>query len=161
MKSEFFFSAYTNDLFSLEAPKDVLWPENDTLGYFVNVYDWDRLILNADADNTLLVRLVLCTGPLPCKVSLLGGEGASLQRVGNGSFACLGSVGCLALKISKLRLLCAGNNETQSSSSAPFEVEGAVLNLENSSLLGCFSQADGGSVRAYGGATVQVGTIDI
>ena len=134
----------------------MLWPENDILSHFVNFYDWDRLILNAGADNMLIVRLVLCTGPLPCKISLLGSEGASLQRVGNGSFACLGSLGCSALNISNLRLLCAGNNENQSSLSAPFEVEGAVLNLANSSLLGCSSQADGGSVRAYGGSIVQV-----
>ena len=148
-----FFSAYSNDLFSLEAPKDVIWPDDDSLllGHLVNIYDWDRLILNASADNMLLVRLVLCTGPLPCQVSLLGAEGASLQRVGDGSFACLGSSGCLALNISNVRLLCAGN-----STLAPFEVEGAVLKLENSSILGCSSHADGGSVRAYGGAIVQV-----
>jgi hypothetical protein len=139
----------------------VIWPENDTLSHFVNLYDWDRLILNARAENMLYARLVLCTGPLPCKVSLLGTEGASLQRVGNGSFACLGSVGCSGLNISKVRLHCAGNSEEYPSLSAPFEVEGAILRVDNSFLLSCSSQADGGSVKAYGGASVLVRTIDI
>jgi hypothetical protein len=145
----------------LEVPKDVIWPENDTLGQFLNCYDWDRLILNAGSDNMLSARLVLCTGPLPCKVSLLSGIGARLQIVRNGSFACLGSVGCSAINISKLRLVCAKSSEDYPSLSAPFEVEGALLKLDDSILLDCSSQLDGGSIRAYGGATVLVRTVQI
>jgi hypothetical protein len=138
----------------------VIWPENDTLGHFLSYYDWDRLILNAGTVNLLSARLVLCTGPLPCKFSLLGGVGARLQIVRNGSFACLGSVGCSALNISKLRLVCAKSSEDYPSMSAPFEVEGALLKLDDSVLLGCSSHVDGGSIRAYGGATVLVRTND-
>ncbi len=151
-----FIAAYSNDLLSLEAPKDVIWPENGAWGHFVNIYDWDRLILNDRADNILSTRLDLCTGPLPCSISLLGSANAILQRVGNGSFACLGSLGCSAVNISRLRLVCSRNRDTYSSRSAPFEIEGAVLKLDDSFVLGCSSQADGGSVRAYGGATVLV-----
>ncbi len=138
----------------------MIWPENDTLGHFLSYYDWDRLILNAGTVNLLSARLVLCTGPLPCKFSLLGGVGARLQIVRNGSFACLGSVGCSALNISKLRLVCAKSSEDYPSMSAPFEVEGALLKLDDSVLLGCSSHVDGGSIRAYGGATVLVRTND-
>ncbi len=118
-------------------------------------------MLNPDLDNVLQARLVLCTGPLPCVVSLLGAEGASLQRVGNGSLACLTSFGCSGLNISKVRLLCTGSRQESPASSAPLEIEGAVLKMDNSSLLGCFSQADGGSIRAYGGAFLQVRTVDL
>jgi hypothetical protein len=139
----------------------VIWPENGARGHFVDIYDWDRLILTGSADNILSTRLVLCTGPLPCSVSLLGAVGARLQRVGNGSLACLGSLGCSAINVSRLRLVCSRNRDEYLSLSAPFEIEGAVLKLDDSFVLGCSSQADGGSIRAYGGATVLVRTINM
>ena len=144
----------------MDVPKDVSWPSIDTLSHFVDIYDWDRLILHPDTDNILRVRLVICAGPLPCALSLLGAsnEGSSLKRVGNGSFACLQRFGCSEILISKVRILCA---ESNSGLLAPLEIEGAVLELDSSSVVGCISETDGGSVRAYGGAIVQVRTVDL
>jgi hypothetical protein len=140
----------------LEAPKDVSWP--DSMADFLNINDWDRISLNADKVIILQTRLVLCTGPLPCMVSLLGSgiEGAGFQRVGNGTLVCMKKSGCLGLYISQVRLSCAGSSTEPPAPSAPLEIEGAVLKLDNSSVVGCVSQIDGGSIRAYGGAVVQV-----
>jgi hypothetical protein len=101
--------------------------------------------------------------PLPCAISLLGTgiEGASLQKVGNGSLICLASFGCSGMYLSSVRLLCAGTSAWSPASSPPLEIEGAVLKLEKSSVVGCFSKRDGGSLRAYGGAIVQVREVDI
>jgi hypothetical protein len=152
-----------NDLLGLEAPKDIPWTDIETMGNFINIYDWDRLSLNADLENVLKTRIVLCAGPLPCALSLLGTgvEGSSLQRVGNGSLICLESTGCSGLNISKVKLICSQKILEFPALSAPLEIEGAALSLENSSVLGCFSQKDGGSVRAYGGAYVQVREMEV
>jgi hypothetical protein len=141
---------------SLEAPKDVSWP--GFLAEFINIYDWDRIRFNPDAVNILHTRLALCTGLLPCTFSLLGSgmDGADLQRIGNGTLVCKKDSGCLGLYISHVKLLCVGSSSGSPASSAPLEIAGAVLKLDNSSVVGCFSQIDGGSIRAYGGAFVQV-----
>jgi hypothetical protein len=141
---------------SLDAPKDVFWPNLEA--DFINIYDWDRIRLNTYADNILQTRLVLCTGPVPCMVSLLGSgiEGTDFQRVGNGTLVCLKRSGCLGLYISQVRLRCARSSTEPPASNAPLEIEGAVLKLDKSIVLGCFSQTEGGSIKAYGGAFVQV-----
>ncbi len=128
------------------------------MGKFINVYDWDRLILKPEVDNILQSRLVFCLGPLPCAASLLGtgNETANLKRVGNGSLVCMQSQGCSGLYILGVRLLCAESIANSTAFTGPLEIEGAVLKLNHSSLLGCYSQTDGGSIRAYGGAIVQV-----
>ena len=143
---------------SLEAPKDVSWPDVDSVADFINIYDWDRIALNPSVVNILETRLVICTGPLPCMISLLGSgiDGADFQRIGNGTLVCMKKSGCLGLYVSKLRLRCAGSSTEAPASSAPLEIEGAVLKLDNSSVVGCISQTDGGSIKAYGGASVQV-----
>uniref|UniRef100_A0A7S0MMZ5 Tyrosine-protein kinase ephrin type A/B receptor-like domain-containing protein n=1 Tax=Cryptomonas curvata TaxID=233186 RepID=A0A7S0MMZ5_9CRYP len=151
---------YFNDLMSLETPKDVSWSDIHSVGEFINLYDWDRVVLNPDVENILQASLFLCLGPFPCVFSLLGvgTEEASLQRVGNGSLICLKSSGCLGLYISKVRILCVGGSTGSPAlaTRTPLEIEGALLKLENSTVLGCFSQTDGGSIRAYGGAIVQI-----
>jgi hypothetical protein len=128
------------------------------VGDFISIYDWDRLIVNPDEENILKAHIMLCAGPLPCLMSLLGHgiKGSELLRVGNGSLICLSGSGCSGLYISKVRLICAGGGQESPTASAPLEIEGAFLQLDNSSMSGCFSQVDGGSIRAYGGAFVQV-----
>jgi hypothetical protein len=154
---------YYNDLLILEVPKDISWCNIDRVDNFINIYDWDRLIVNDNADNALQYRLVLCAGPLPCAITLLGAgmEKSSLQRMGNSSIVCLESLGCSGLNISKVKLHCSESSSQAPALSAPLDIEGAVLRLENSSVQGCFSQTDGGSVRAYGGAYVQVIVTDL
>jgi hypothetical protein len=159
MRLETFLGAVFNDLHALEAPKDVSWHDQaSVVGDFISIYDWDRLTLIPDEENILKAQIILCVGPLPCSMSLLGTgiQGAELLRIGNGSFICLSSSGCSGLYISKVRLICAGGGQESPTASAPLEVEGAFLQLDNSSMCGCFSQVDGGSIRAYGGAFVQV-----
>jgi hypothetical protein len=153
-----FFADNYNDLITLEAPKDIYWSNIDAMEHFINVYDWDRFILNPDANNILQTKLLLCLGPLPCEIHLLGTgfEGANLKRAGNGSLVCMESLGCSGMYISEVMLLCLEHSSP--ALSAPLEIEGAVLELNKSFLLGCFSQTDGGSVKAYGGASVLVRT---
>lgn len=159
MRLETCLGAVFNDLHALEAPKDVSWHDQaSVVGDFISIYDWDRQTLNPDEENILKAHIILCAGPLPCLMSLLGHgiKGSELLRVGNGSLICLSGSGCSGLYISKVRLICAGGGQESPTASAPLEIEGAFLQLDNSSMCGCFSQVDGGSIRAYGGAFVQV-----
>ncbi len=144
----------------IDVPKDVSWPSIVKMGFFLDIYDWDRLILDSESENLLSVRLELCNGPLPCAFSLLGSDlhSSTLRKEGNGSLVCLSKVGCSAVHIAKVQFVCSSNDKYPVTS-APLEIGGAFLELQNSSTFGCQSYLDGGSIRAYEGAFIQVGSL--
>jgi hypothetical protein len=143
----------------LDAPKDINWPAKINFDFFSDIYDWDRLVLDSESENLLSDRLVLCTGPLPCVFSMLGvglhSSVLQVQRENNGSLACLSKFGCSALHITKVQLVCASLS-IFSAGISPLEIGGASLTMENSSTFNCRAEKDGGSIRAYEGAIIQV-----
>ena len=148
---------YLGDLFCLDAPKTAVVPRYVEAGFFIDVYDWDRLLLDFTSECLLPMRLVLCNGPLPCTLSLegIGSQNAVLTRAKNGSIACLGSSGCTSMSFSNVKLI--SESELFPATYSFLEVEGAFLEVKNSTVQGSFSVPDGGSIKAYGGASVQVG----
>ena len=140
----------------LEVPKAVQQPSIIDAGFLVDFYDWDVLLFQSPSRCQLLSRLQLCSGPLPCALSISSAQtqGGVLNVSGEGSIACLDSSGCSFLSISGLQLDCASRLAP-----APyplFEVEGALLRLCNTTVKGSWSFVDGGGVKAYAGATIQV-----
>jgi hypothetical protein len=138
----------------LDAPKQVPWPIRMGPGGFIDVYDWDQIVLDANATYELSSRLVLCSGIVPCSLSIHGTGGGVLLRTGSGGIACLAKMGCASLTIVDTVLEC----ESGLGVFTALEVEGAYLSIQGSSFIGCSSLSDGGSVRGYHGSVIDIGT---
>ena len=140
----------------LEVPKVAAVPRHTDAGFLIDVYDWDRMVLGPAAETSISSRLVLCAGPLPCALLLLGesSEGSSVKLSGGGALACLNSFGCSLLSLSNVELDCVV--EGLPAMYSPVEISGSLLRLVNTTMKGCWSQEDGGGVKAYAGAIVQV-----
>ena len=138
----------------MEAPVDISWPVEGAPGLFIDVYDWDVLVLYPGTENSLLHRLVLCSQFYPCVLSLdgVGGLGV-LERIGNGSISCLSSVGCTSVSLSSLQFLC----DSRESPESAILLDGSALNMSKASISRCSSISDGGAVQCYGaGSTVNI-----
>jgi hypothetical protein len=145
-----------DDLVVLDAPKHVSWPSNSDIGHFIDIYDWDQIVIEANSTHVFSTRLTLCSGIMPCIVSIRGNEGGKLQRTENGCIACLSTVGCTSLSIMDTVMECKG--DLKMSIFPAIEIEGANLNIQGSSFIGCASLSDGGSIKVYNGAIVQIDT---
>jgi hypothetical protein len=150
-------AGFLGDHMIIDTPKDVTWPSTVKMDFFLDIYDWDRLVLDSNSENLLSVRLELCSGPLPCIFTLLGTglQSSILRREGKGSLACLSKAGCSALHIANVQLVCTRLDKSPAGM-APLEIRGAFLQMENSSTFDCQAETDGGSIRAYEGALIQV-----
>jgi hypothetical protein len=145
----------------VDVPKAISLPHVASAAFLINVYDWDRLLLQSFSDNQLLSRLSFCTGPLPCAFSLHGvGQQPGILKVGgSGSLACLGTHGCSSISLQNIQLNCA--NSVLPSKYSTIEVAGALLMLSSITMNGCWSGTDGASVKVYAGAIVQVGLLNL
>jgi hypothetical protein len=133
----------------LYSPKDVSWPRSSRPGYFIEIYDWDMLILHDQGMHGLTVPIFLCTGFYFCTISVVGDGRGSISRAGNGSIICMDSLGCTGVAIASSHILCGG-----ALSDNP--VVEASLSIEGSSFLDCVSSADGGCIRAFGLSDVSI-----
>ena len=145
-------TGYRGDLMVLYSPKDVAWPRSSRPGYFIEIYDWDMLVLHDQGMHGLTVPVFLCTGCYPCAISVVGDGRGSISRAGNGSIICMDSLGCTGVAIASSHILCG----RALSDNPVVEVEGASLSIEGSSFLDCVSSADGGCIRAFGLSDVSI-----
>ena len=136
-------------MMSLVLPAEEAWPTNASAVLFIDIYDWDKIVLDSGAENILERRLSLCTFPYPCSLSINGMNMGVMKRIGEGSLSCLLSNGCSSLSIYGLLLRC----DSIISVYSALEVSGALLEITTSSLLSCSSQEDGGAIHAYGSGT--------
>ena len=147
-------SGLLNDAWAVEAPTDVAWPGGGGAGQFIQIYDWDTLVLYSGTQNVLRDRLELCTRFYPCNLVMTGtGDFSFMERRGNGSLACLRSSGCNLISVKNVTFLCDGNT----ANFPAVDVESAALELEAVKFADCSSLSDGGAVRCYGvGGTVNI-----
>ena len=135
------------DVHQVPTPRRLAWPDaSDFHASMLDSYDWDTFLLpstastspppppaaNATASSSedapaaaaaavLPSRLRLCTGELPCALSLVGdggavggadgagpggGGGVLLLRTGDGSFSCDAQDGCQGISVWGVRLVC-------------------------------------------------------
>ena len=87
--------SYLDDLMSVVPPMDISWQRDAGSDFLINFYDWDRLVLNADADLNLVWHINLCTGVFPCVLTVVGDGNGRVRRSDNGSLTCLQSAGCM------------------------------------------------------------------
>ena len=135
-----------NDLWVLDAPNHVFWPTNAALGLFFDIYDWDLVELIPFMKNVLPYHLVLCSGVFPCTFSLQGGAATKMYLSANGAISCLASLGCSSLTLSNIWLEC--NSSVRQLSA--IELQGSELHVIDSTIIGCSSANDGGSIQTYG-----------
>ena len=136
-------SGLFNDLWAIEAPANVAWPSGGKEGLFIDIYDWDTVILSNNK-SSLEVSVLLCNGFFPCVLSIEGP--GVIERRASGYVACLSSYGCSMLSVESALLMC----EWTLSSSSLFVIEGSVLSLNHVEIQGCAASVDGGVVQCYG-----------
>ena len=147
-------SGLLSDVWTIEAPRDTEWPTNGAAGRFIEIYDWDIIVLPIDVVNIFWERIELCSIFYPCSMVLKGSNhSSSLERRGNGSIACLSSSGCSMLSLNSARVVCNG----VLSSYPVLDVESASLYVHSVTFIECSSESDGGGVRCYGaGGLVEI-----
>ena len=122
-------------------------------GLFIDTFDWDAVVLDADKNNFLYEPINLCSGFYPCML-FMWGNGSGLLKVNrNGSLACLASTGCKMLSLDSLSIVCIAN-ETATST---INIQGTLLEINRVLIEGCASVSNGGAVQCSGyGSIVQV-----
>jgi hypothetical protein len=115
------------DLWGLNAPNNVVWPVGTSNEFFLNVYDWDTVVIGAPnnvggsrtAPNSvnLFSRIELCQGFYPCALTISGASGkliaahGVLRQSGTGAIVCVKASGCTGLQVHLLNFVCAGEGK--------------------------------------------------
>jgi serine/threonine protein kinase len=139
---------------SLTMPVFMPWPENSNLFQFINIYDWDILLLDQAKPVALAIQLELCIGILPCSlfVASSASEHGVLKVIGAGSIICSRNSECSGISLHAVHIECQQNTGLVST----FKIQGANLTVVNSSFSGCFSQTDGGIIQSFDQAVVNI-----
>ena len=132
-----------SDMKGLAIPRRIPLSPVSPLSFFLQLYDWDTLIAPGEPAQ-IPQRLILCSGSLPCSVTIMGEQDNEVRLVEQGSVACRASSGCTSLVLDSLRVICAA-----AAGMSPFDIQGAHLHVSNTSFHSCSSLEDGGTLSAY------------
>ena len=159
----------TNEFLEYAPPKHHDWPNVKGIATelaFRNVYDLDIVHLNNatsvnDELDELELPLNLCSHPwLPCALTVQGHGSIKVNR--EASIICDSSTGCSQVTLVDVELACGDNPRAmgplQVSASA---ISHASISLFRSSIVGCSSDADGGSIRAFSMANLELHNVII
>ncbi len=141
-----------DDLVMLDAPKKKSWPLDTGAGFFIDVFDWDWIVLDS-INNYLMSDIFLCTGVFPCSLSLHGYGSSRIYRKGSVKISCLAIERCTSVAFLSVHLVCVDGHAV---ANTVLEIEGATLSIENSSFVACSSSVDGSCVRSHGNAVVHI-----
>ena len=120
------------------------------MNWFIDVFDWDRIVVSQTIKVGLTFKLLLCTSIFPCALSFSGNPVGKIEQSGSAYISCLSMLGCSGIQLDAIDLVCM---ETDNSN-AVFEIDGSILNIVDSSMSGCASNKDGGAIQSYNGALV-------
>jgi len=137
-KTHIFYLFHSDAFGCLQVSSDGYWPKPNTAA-------WD---------------IHLCSQPfLPCSLTIQG-AGGTIHRLAGGRIICQASVGCSVVTLQDLTIACVGK---VSSPEGLLQLSGAgsSLRMTKSSITGCSSIADGGSIRAFNGAVVMLSEVTI
>ena len=140
------------DLKSTSLPREILWNAAAELRWLLFVYDWDTIVLTEDITISLSVGLNLCTEFFPCSISLLGKSSGAIHLSGGGYFSCLADLGCSAISLQSVRLMCFNRDDSNST----IRLQGSLLDVLNVSFTDCKSDTDGGVIQSYDGSVVSI-----
>ena len=128
----------------------MIWSAAHGIDLFVEVYDWDRVVLDSAASIPLSRQINLCAGIYPCSISLIGP--GSIRLMESGAISCLANTGCVALSIFSLQFAC----ESERSLTTVLSIESSDLLIYNSSFFACYTDSDGGIVQSLGNSSVEI-----
>ena len=134
------------------APNDISWSSSSGIDLFIEVYDWDRLVLNGTGQVELSWQINLCTGIYPCSLSIFGSGGSWVTLTEAGSISCLASAGCTGLALSSVRFSCDQKRFPQS----VLQVDSTKLVIYNTTFRECTSLSDGAIVQSFGNSSVSI-----
>mmetsp|Transcript_36466 Transcript_36466/g.96060 ORF Transcript_36466/g.96060 Transcript_36466/m.96060 type:complete len:1960 (+) Transcript_36466:49-5928(+) len=153
-------SGILSDLWGIDGPADRSWPRDGLAGLFLDVYDWDYVLLDpSDGLDRLVDRVQLCTRLFPCALHLAGevagnwGMEGFIERIGNGSIVCSSADGCLGVWLVDAKVHCIDLHPAPSS---PFVVDGSLLVMSRVRVHDCWSASDGGAALCFGGGAAQL-----
>jgi N-acetylneuraminic acid mutarotase len=134
------------------------WPASSfSPMWFTRVYDGDIIQITGDADWPSEITVELCSSAnLPCSLTIAGSASAysTIRRHSNSRIVCEAASGCTGVTMRHVTVACSG----EASAAGPLHISGAgaVATIEGATFSDCVSVEDGGSIRAYNGATVKV-----
>jgi hypothetical protein len=139
-------------------PQVIVWPASGfSLTWFTRVYDEDIIQVTGDVNwSSLTVELdCLAVSTLPCSLAIAGDPFApgTIWRHDGSRIVCEAASGCTGVTVRHVAVACKGE-----ASVGPLQISGAgaVVTIESSTFSDCVSLEDGGSIRAYNGATVKI-----
>ena len=134
------------DFFSVTHPAAFTWPA-DRADY-LEIYDWDQIILEQPAN--LSLKLDLCLGIFPCAININGQGPAPILAITTGYISCLASAGCSMVQLDSVSIACS----SAVGANPVLTLQGAFLALYNVNISGCSSVTNGGFIFSYDMATV-------
>ena len=137
----------------------IAWPASGlTTAWLTRVYDDDILQVTGDADwpsGTVLIDC-LAVSALPCSLTIVGDSSASstIRRHTDSTIMCEAASGCTGVTMRHVSVACT----SKVSADGPLQISGAgaVATIEGATFSDCAAGADGGSIRAFNGATVNI-----
>jgi hypothetical protein len=140
-----------NDVYVLPFPKSVEWPRYRA--DWLNLFDWDILLVHGYGNCSIPENLPLCTVGLPCFVGVRGAQTMGwLKRSGNSGLVCVGSDGCIGISLENVIIECDGRvsqkNVVEFMDSSGF--------IANSSFVLCASKSDGGALQIRDNSNVTI-----
>ena len=146
-----------NDLLVYTIPQVIPLPASGfSLTWFTRVYEGDIVEVTGDADLPSGLTVDLCVPPVPCSLTIAGNssESSTIRFHTNSRIVCEAASGCTGVTMRHVTVACSG----EASAAGPLQVSGAgaVATIEGATFSDCVSVEDGGSIRAYNGATVKV-----
>ena len=144
---------FVNDMRTRMLPRDWEWPDNGLPG-FLPIFDED--VVKIQSDSILDVSIDLCSGQaIQCSMTLVGAANSRLSRTIDGQLGCHARLGCTSITMQQVNLFCDNRRKAET---GPLQISGAgaALIVSNSSISGCSSVQDGGSLRVHDGATLSI-----
>ena len=133
----------------------IAWPTSGfSAAWLSRVYDGDVIQVTGYTDWHADVEL--CVSLLPCSLTIAGDPSASstIRRHTESRIVCETASGCTGVTMRHVSVACT----SKVSATGPLQISGAgaVVTIEGAAFSDCASLADGGSIRAYNGATVKI-----
>jgi len=140
-------------------PHVIAWPASGfSTAWLTRVYDHDILQVTGDTDwpSETVSLDCLTVSVWPCSLTIAGDPSApsTIRFHTDSRIACEAASGCTGVTIRHVTVACA--NEV--SAAGPLQISGAstVATIEGATFSDCAALSDGGSIRAYNGATVKI-----
>jgi len=144
------------DLTILNAPASVSWPTRGDASGFINVFDWDILVLtngSSAAENVLDVAINLCSSIFPCALAVDGLSMRTMTRFPGGTIYCSSDMGCTGASVTNVRLTC---NENIPPAFPIFEMVGVDFEIRNCEIKSCVGSTTSAIIQSYEGGSISI-----